>query len=77
MKNKHSEFYHQFIETLNLSGGVMDRSGDYASESASSFSDQNSSLPKSSVKTPKKKSNEVLGSGKTQNLESHSSQFKK
>ena len=38
MKNKHSEFYQQFMDNLNLSGGVIDQSRDFGSCSNSSYS---------------------------------------
>jgi hypothetical protein len=43
MKNKHTEFYQQFMETLNLSAGALDKSKDFGSDDSYSKSGSMSS----------------------------------
>jgi hypothetical protein len=42
MKNKHNEYYQEYIENLNLTGGIIENSNEYSS--ASSFTDKSSSV---------------------------------
>ena len=42
MKNKHIEYYQQYIEALNLTGGLIENSDEYSS--ASSFTDETPSI---------------------------------
>ena len=56
MKNKHTEFYQQFIENMNLGSSIMGNSKDY--ESQSSISKESSVKEKKRHKKEKAKKNE-------------------
>ena len=61
MKNKHSEYYQQYVENLGLSGGVIDRSKEFEnsydeSEESESYS---SSKNTSQMQSRKRKHDEI------------------
>lgn len=72
MKNKHSEFYQQFVDSLGLNGMMIENSGEYDSVSGSSYSDRSSSQYYTSSKGLTKKTNENLSVNKKKRTDSQS-----
>lgn len=69
MKNKHNEFYQQFVDSLGLSGGMIENSREDYSGSYDSYSDDSSS-PKSRARGMIKKEVGSSDVGKKQHQKS-------
>jgi hypothetical protein len=72
MKNKHSEFYQQFVDSLGLNGAMIENSGEYDSDSECSYTDRSSSEYYTSSKGLTKKTNENLSTHKKKRTGSQS-----